>query len=53
MTVKELQEAVDAAKGVTGDALQIIYDALNAGQRKKLLKDDTVYALLRQYEVIL
>ena len=53
MTKKELEQVVHTAKCATGDALQILYDALNAGQRKKLLKDDVVYALLQQYEVIL
>ena len=53
MTKKELEQVVDTAKCVTRDALQIIYDALNAGQRKKLLKDDAVFELLERYEVIL
>ena len=32
-------------------ALQTVYDALNQGQQKKLLKDETVAALFAHYNV--
>ena len=35
----------------TKNALQTIYDALNKGQRQKLLKDDEIVALLERYGV--
>ena len=51
MTTTELNTAVAAAKTETRDALQTVYDALNQGQQKKLLKDAQVAALLERYEV--
>lgn len=36
----------------TKDALQLVYDSLNQGQQKKLLKDDEVKALFDRYGVI-
>ena len=51
MTKKELTAAVAAAKAETQAALQAVYDALNQGQRKKLLKEPVVAALLERYEV--
>lgn len=53
MTKQQLQIETDAAAKRTGAALQIVYDALNQGQRKKLLKDEAVAALLARYEVVL
>lgn len=47
----ELKTAVNSAKTETRDALQTIYDALNAGQQKKILKNDAVKALLDLYGV--
>ena len=35
----------------TKNALQTIYDALNKGQKQKLLKDDEIVALLERYGV--
>ena len=45
MRKQELTAAVDAAKTETRNALQTIYDALNQGQRKKIVKDEKVKAL--------
>ena len=53
MNKKELTAAVCAAKEQTAAALQLVYDALNQGQRKKLLKEEPVKALLQLYEVVL
>lgn len=46
-----LNTAVLAAKTETGNALQTVYDALNQGQRKKLVKDEAVKALFDLYGV--
>lgn len=51
MTKQELTIAVETAKTNTRDALQTVYDALNRGQQKKLVKDDAVKALFDLYEV--
>ena len=49
---KQLQENVDKTKSETKSALQLIYDGLNHGQQKKLIKNDEVYQLLKRYGVI-
>lgn len=51
MTQKELEQAVQAAKDATKQALQAVYDALNSGQQKKILKDEKVKALFDLYGV--
>ena len=51
MTREELTAAVNAAKAETKNALQTVYDALNQGQQKKILKDDKVKALFDLYGV--
>lgn len=51
MTKEELNMAVQTAKAETAAALQTVYDSLNQGQQKKLLKDETVRCLLQRYEV--
>lgn len=48
-----LNEAVKACKAETKEALQTVYDELNSGQQKKLLKYEAVKALLERYEVTL
>lgn len=47
----ELTEAVEAAKTETRNALQNVYDALNSGQKKKIVKDETVKKLFELYGV--
>ena len=44
-------DAAEAKKSETRDALQTVFDALNKGQRKKLLKDEKVKALFDLYVV--
>ena len=44
-------EMAQALKTETHDALQLIVDGLNHGQRQKLVKNDEVKALLDRYEV--
>ena len=51
MTKAALTEAVEAAKLETHDALQTVVDELNKGQRKKIVKNPEVKALLDRYGV--
>lgn len=51
MTKEKLDAAVQAARNETRDALQTIYDALNHGQQKQIVKDEKVKALFDLYEV--
>ena len=51
MTKADLTAAVEAAKTETKNALQLVYDTLNQGQQKKLLKDEQVKALFDLYDV--
>ena len=48
-----LNQAVENRKSETREALQTVYNALNQGQQKKLLKDEKVKALFELYEVTL
>lgn len=51
MKKQELTKAVNEAKTETRNALQTVYDALNQGQRKKIVKDEKVKALFDLYGV--
>lgn len=51
MKKSELTAAVEATKAATKTALQTMYDALNQGQQKKIVKDETVKALFDLYGV--
>ena len=46
-----LENSVQACRETTKNALQTVYDTLNQGQQKKLLKYDNVKALFDLYEV--
>ena len=46
-----LKEAVEICKAETKEALQTVYDELNQGQQKKLLKNENIKALFERYEV--
>lgn len=46
-----LENSVQACKETTRNALQTVYDALNQGQQKKILKNENVKALFDLYEV--
>jgi Fe2+ or Zn2+ uptake regulation protein len=46
-----LNNAVAACKEETRIALQTVYDALNQGQQKKIVKDEGVKALFDRYGV--
>lgn len=47
----DLNNKVTAAKMETKNALQTMYDALNQGQQKKILKNEKVKALFDRYGV--
>ena len=49
---KKLQENVNKTKNETKEALQTLYDSLNQGQKKKVVKNLEVKALLIRYGVI-
>ena len=51
MTKTELTAAVNVAKEETRTALQTVYDALNQGQQKKIVKDESVKKLFDLYGV--
>ena len=46
-----LTAAVETAKTETRNALQTMYDALNQGQQKKIVKNDDVRKLFDLYGV--
>jgi hypothetical protein len=52
MLKKELTQAVDNCRNQTREALQTVYDTLNHGQQKQLVKDEKVKALFDLYGVI-
>ena len=53
MNKDTFNEAVNTCKVETKNALQTVYDELNNGQQKKLLKNEAIKALLERYEVVI
>ncbi len=51
MTKTELNTKTQVVKSETTEALQTMYDALNSGQQKKIIKDEKVKALFDRYGV--
>ena len=51
MKKADLTVAVKLTKEETRNALQTMYDALNQGQQKKIVKDENVKALFDLYGV--
>lgn len=51
MTKEELTIAVENAKSNTREALQKVFNELNNGQQKKLLKNEAIKALFDLYGV--
>lgn len=47
-----LKNKVESVKSETTSALQTMYDALNQGQKKKMLKNVEVKELLDRYGVV-
>lgn len=48
----DLTQAVDNCRTQTKEALQTVYDALNHGQQKQIVKDEKVKALFDLFGVI-
>lgn len=51
MTKSELNQRTESAIIATQEALQIVYDTLNVGQRKQLIKAEKVKLLFDRYGV--
>lgn len=51
MTKNELNKKTDAAVSETREALQVVFDALNHGQQKKLVSNEAVAKVLERYGV--
>ena len=51
MKRQDLIEKTAAVKAETATALQTMYDALNQGQQKKIVKDEKVKALFDRHGV--
>ena len=47
-----MNEKTEAVMNDTRIALQTVYDALNHGQQKQIVKDDAVKALFDRYSVV-
>ena len=52
MKREDLFNKVAAVKSETQIALQTVYDGLNQGQQKKILKNEAVKALFDKYGVV-
>lgn len=53
MRKEQLHEAVQQTKEQSGAALQLLYDSLNQGQKKKVQKNETAVRMLERYGVVL
>ena len=51
MTKEQLFETVEIAKAEMKDSLQTVYDALNHGQQKQIVKDEKVKKIFDLYGV--
>lgn len=51
MTREELMTKIAEMKAETHDALQMVVDELNNGQRKKLAKNEKIKTLFERYGV--
>lgn len=51
MTKEELETKTNNVINETKDALQTMYDALNRGQQKQIVKNEEVKALFDRYGV--
>lgn len=51
MLRQELIEKIETVKHETQSALQAVFDELNQGQQKKLLKNAEIKALFERYNV--
>ena len=51
MKREDLFNKVAAVKSETKEALQLVFDSLNKGQQKKIIKNEAVKALFDRYNV--
>lgn len=51
MNKDTLNKAVEVCKNETKEALQTVFNELNNGQQKKLLKNEKIKALFERYGV--
>lgn len=51
MTKKTLENKTDHVVEQTNQALQTVYDALNQGQKKKVIKNEAVKELFDRFNV--
>lgn len=51
MTKQELFDKTEAVVNETREALQTVYDALNPGQQKQIVKNEAVAKLFERYGV--
>ena len=51
MLKSELQEKTKAVKDATRTALQLLFDSINQGQQKQLVKREEINALFDRYGV--
>ena len=51
MKRQDLFNKVAAVKFETKEALQLVFDSLNKGQQKKIVKNESVKALFDRYNV--
>ena len=51
MKKSELKEKIQAVEAETREALQTMYEALNQGQQKKIIKNEKVKKLFDRYGV--
>jgi hypothetical protein len=51
MNKVQLERLTESAVNETREALQLVYDSLNQGQQKKILKEEAVAALFERYGV--
>lgn len=49
---KKWQDKADVVVNETREALQVVFDSLNQGQQKKILKEESVKALFDLYGVV-
>lgn len=52
MKREDLYNKVTAVKTETKDALQLIYNELNKGQQKKIVRNEAIKALFDRYGVV-
>jgi len=51
MNKVQLERLTESVVNETREALQLVYDSLNQGQQKKLLKNEAVAELFERYGV--